>query len=68
MDRPLMLKPRERNYFCYFKTKIYERCTNLFSENYVHWWASIQGTLSGPKQVSPEWRLGWGLFIINQNI
>ena len=26
----------------------------------------IQGTSSGPRQVSPEWRLGWGLIIINQ--
>ena len=24
------------------------------------------GTPSGPRQVSPEWRLGWGLLIINQ--
>ena len=52
MDPPLMLKPRERNYFCCFKTKIYEGRTDLFSENYVNW-GSIQGIPSGPKQVSP---------------
>ena len=30
--------------------------------------ASIQGTPSGPRQVSPEWRLGWGLLVISQQI
>ena len=29
---------------------------------------TIQGTPLGPMQVSPEWRLGWGLLIINQQI
>ena len=28
----------------------------------------IQGTPSGPRQMSPEWSLGWGLIIINQKI
>ena len=27
---------------------------------------SIQETPSGPRKVSPEWRLGWDLLIINQ--
>ena len=27
---------------------------------------SIQGTHSGPTQVSSEWRLGWGLLIIKR--
>ena len=29
---------------------------------------TIQGTPLGPRQVSHEWRLGWGLLIINQQI
>ena len=29
---------------------------------------SIQGTPSGSRKVSPEWRLGWGLLLINLQI
>ena len=29
---------------------------------------SIQGTPSGSRKVSPEWRLGWGLLLINVQI
>ena len=29
---------------------------------------AIQGTPSGPRKVSPEKRLGWGLLIINKQI
>ena len=29
---------------------------------------SIQGTPSGPSHMSPQWGLGLGLFIINQQI
>ena len=51
MDLPLMLKLRERNYFCCFKTKIYEGRTDL-SRKMMYSGASIQGIPSGPKQVS----------------
>ena len=35
---------------------------------YMYSGTSIQGTPLGPRQVSPEWRLDWGLLIINQKI
>lgn len=59
MDLPLMLKPRERNYFCCFKTKIYEGRTDLFSENYVHW-SLYSGNTLGTKATFPLMEVGLG--------
>lgn len=60
MDLPLMLKPRERNYFCYFNTKIYEGRTDLFSENYVHWDLFYSGDTLGTKASAPLMEVGLG--------
>ena len=60
MDLPLMLKPRERNYFCCFNSKIYEGRIDLFSENYVHWGLFYSGDTLGTKASVPLMEVGLG--------